>query len=297
MADLETQIRSLADRRFAATSPVTFVADSTTEDGTPSHETEIIMRSNETARPPRRWYILGAAAGLVAVAVVGIALFREDSDPPAPAATTPLVTSAATLPAVEPESIELTGVEGDATEAGAALAVITAAYDAFNAGDGLRWATARNAPETAPADLDDPLVQYVVALHAAGARYEVTSCDHQRFDDALGGDLGVDTRHKFLCDAKMVDEFTAAAGLDFDEEFTWTVAEGRVIDATSSFADLNILQEFMADLRDWVEREHPDIAFTAIERYNYPLAAEVPAVVQLVGEFVAVDDRYPLTGE
>jgi len=107
----------------------------------------------------------------------------------------------------------------------------------------------------------------------------------------------VDTRHKFLCDAKMLDGFTASAGLDFDEEFTWTVAEGRVIDATSSFADLNILQQFMSDLKEWVDREHPETPFTAIERYNYPLAAEVPAVLDLVDDFVAADDRYPLTDE
>lgn len=54
MTDLETQVRSLADRRFAATSPVAFVAKPPIDASRPSQETEIIMQSNDTVQTKRR---------------------------------------------------------------------------------------------------------------------------------------------------------------------------------------------------------------------------------------------------
>lgn len=93
----------------------------------------------------------------------------------------------------------------------------------------------------------------------------------------------------------MIDAFTAAAGVDFDEAFTWLVANGEVAHAVS-VADLTALRGFMTDLGEWVDSEHPDTAFTPIRFYNYPLADEVPAVMGLVAEFVASHDRWPSTG-
>lgn len=68
----------------------------------------------------------------------------------------------------------------------------------------------------------------------------------------------------------MVDEFTEAAGLDYDEEFSWTVADGAVIDATSSYESLNDLQDFMRTLDSWIEIEHPATPFTPSGWFNYP---------------------------
>ena len=133
------------------------------------------------------------------------------------------------------------------------------------------------------------------AAHAAGARYEVTSCEYDGFGESRGDLQGVDG-HRFTCRTKMIDQFTVAAGLDFDEVFTWTVTDGAIIDAVSTYADLNNLQLFMRLLDAWVESEHPGISFTAIEWWAYPRASEVPAVLGVVGEFVASNDAYPLDG-
>lgn len=95
MADLETQIRTLADRRYASTSAVTFTGEShlsphdRSQPGatTPIDGTETIMLSSNTTRPGRSWYLIGAAAALVAVVVVGVALVASDDDPAPPTAT------------------------------------------------------------------------------------------------------------------------------------------------------------------------------------------------------------------
>lgn len=306
MAELETQIRQLADRRFAATRVVPFTPDETQVaprtrlHGANTREvnrTETIkMRSTETVPPRRRRYLLGAAAAVIATSAIGIALVARDSDPtPTPPAdtdddsTTPLPT----LAPVGAVQVELTGADGNA-EAHEAFEVIVDAFEAFNRGDAMAWVAARAAPEAPPTDSDDYQVQYVEAAHAAGARYDVRSCEYDGFGESRGELRGVDG-HRFTCRTKLIDRFTEAAGLDYDEVFTLTVADGRIIDGTSTFADLNNMQLFMLLLDPWVEREHPEIAFTAIEWYGYPLASEVPAVLAVVDEFVASNDAYPFT--
>jgi hypothetical protein len=257
-------------------------------DGRPPHETEIIMRSNDTVQPSRRWYILGAAAGLIAIAVVAIGLAARDTDPPAPA-------PAATVPAPAPTPIELIGADGDA-EAIEAFEAIADAFEAFNTGDALGWATAREASGLDPTDPADSELEYVAAAHAAGARYDVSSCEYGGL--LSGGDEsdGSVTGHRFVCVTTMTDAFTTAAGIDFHERFKWLVADGRVVDAVSTHEDLTILRTFMNSLGTWVRNEHPDTAFTTIDFWNYPLADEVPAVLELIDEFVASDDRWPLAG-
>lgn len=291
MTDLETQVRALADRRFAATSPVIFDAGPDSDDERTTHETEIIMRSTDTVQPQnRRWYILGAAAGLMAIAVVAIALAVRDSDTPAPAATPP---APSTLPAPAAAPIELTGADGDA-EAIEAFEVIADAYEAFNTGDALGWATARaaSADQTEAAEVPDSELDYVAAAHAAGARYDVSSCEYGGFVS-----VGDQSGHRFECLTTMTDAFTTAAGIDFHERFRWLVADGRVIDAVSTHDDLTELQTFVGFFGSWVESEHPDIPFTKIDFWNYPLADEVPAVLDLVDEFLASTDRWPLAEE
>ncbi|MDJ0770614.1 MAG: hypothetical protein QNJ12_17605 [Ilumatobacter sp.] len=307
MADLEAQIRSLADRRFAATAAVEFAPDEQHDTprehnqvagAKPIDGTEFIMRSNETSQPPRRWYVLGAAAGLIALVVVGIALAARDDDPARPATTLPPATTPDTLPPVESVVVELAGADGNA-EAIEAFETVIEAYEAFNRGDGMGWSTAREGPSPPPADLDDPEVVFVAAAHAAGARYEVTSCAYEGLIEDLEASGGDETvgGHRFACQTKRNDAFSMAAGIDFDEEFGWTVANGQVVDAVSSFVDLNRLQSFMIQLHRWVASEHPETAFTAIEWYGYPLATEVPAVLDLMDEFLAASDVYPLTDE
>lgn len=302
MADLSTQIRLLADRRFAETEPVSFhpdapsglgVTNTRVDNAPPVRGTEMIMRSNETVQPRRRWYALGAAAGLVAVAVVGIAIFAGDDDLAEPAASPTLPADEPTLPGAAPTPIELIGADGKA-EAIEAFAVVEAAFEAFNRGDAMGWATARSAPGAPPSDPDDVELQYPAAAHAAGARYDVIACEYGGSRDvgAVGGDSVVD--HHFTCETKFMDAFTEAAGLDFDEEFDWTVADGRVVDATSTFGDRTILRTFMDGLRTWMAIEHPDTPYTEFRFYGYPTAAEVPAVLQLVDEFVAAHDEWPL---
>lgn len=89
MDDLETQVRALADRRFATTSPVKFTGQTHPPPNdrrnscaiTPIEGTEMTVHSNETTRPQRNWYLLGAAAALVAIVFVGIAFVASDNDP------------------------------------------------------------------------------------------------------------------------------------------------------------------------------------------------------------------------
>lgn len=285
MADLETQIRNLADRRFAHTEAVEFTpgemhfepqADTPIAATEPINGTDITMHANKNERPRRNWYLAGAAAALVAIAVVGIALVADNDDDSTPPAATPA-----------PVEVELTGAEGDA-ELMAAFQLILDGFDAFNRGDIV------GGPGEAP---DPSEIDYVEAAHAAGGRYEMLSCSYDgagvvegHVGSSVDGDL-------ITCQTKMVDEFTKAVGLDFDHEFTWAVADGAVLDSVSSYEDLNNMQFIMQMLDRWIEREHPEISFTPIEWYNYPQASEVPAVLEVVDEFVADIDFSEITSE
>lgn len=320
MADLETQIRALADRRFAETEPVSFTPDETADvrptplpvtNARPIDGTELIdMSSNGTSTQRGHRFTLAAVAGVIAIAVVGVALVDRDSDPAPPAATAaPLATVpppepeattppppttagvTATLPPAGPVDVEPAGADGNA-EANEAFAVVVEAFEAFNRGDALAWLAAAEAPEPPPTDLDDPEAEYVAAAHAAGARFEVLSCSYDGVRE-VGSVMG----HRFTCQTKFVDAFTNAAGLNYAKEFEWTVADGQMVDADSSeapnYADLTALRTFVGHLRSWMRTEHPDISFTMIRFYNYPLASEVPDVLPLLDEYVESSDVFP----
>lgn len=138
----------------------------------------------------------------------------------------------------------------------------------------------------------------ILAAHAAGARYDVPSCGYGGFGEFPvrgGGESdGPITGHRFVCVTTMTDAFTTAAGIDFRERFTWLVADGLVFDADSTDDDLTELRTFVGFLGGWVTSEHPDTPYTMIRFWNHPLADEVPAVLELVDEFVASDDRWPV---
>jgi len=138
----------------------------------------------------------------------------------------------------------------------------------------------------------------ILAAHAAGARYDVPSCGYGGFGEfpvrGSGESDGPITGHRFVCVTTMTDAFTTAAGIDFRERFTWLVADGLVIDAVSTDDDLTELRTFVGFVGGWVTSEHPDTPYTMIRFRNHPLADEVPAVLELVDEFVASDDRWPV---
>lgn len=278
---------SVADHRH----PISLMHGSNPiNDQQPQGGTEIRMRSNDVLPSRRRWPVIGVAAGLIAVAIVGVALAARDTDDPDP----PVVTEPAVTPTTSPTSpsIELRGAEGN-PEAVEAFDTVTAAFEAFNAGDG-------------PTDGDENERGYVAAAHAAGARYDVSHCDYDGLIEREPGLSRLGTvpavaGHQFTCVATMTDAFTTAAGIDFEEESTWLVADGIVIDAVSSYDSRTVLRTFMRNFGSWLEATYPEVGFpitaNRLHFYHYPVAADVPLALEYVDEFVAADDRWPISSD
>jgi DNA-directed RNA polymerase specialized sigma24 family protein len=226
-------------------------------------------REPDTARKRRwRWAVLSAAAAAVAVVVVvRVAASGTDAD------ANPV--------------FELRGADGN-DDAVAAFAAVYAAYDAFNSGDGLAWAVARAAPQTA-VEADE--LRFANSLMAAGARFSVVHCDYIGFDmhDVIGhpGYSPVEA-HRFDCVANRSDAFTTASHIELEQEFRWLVDRtGRVVDCRSDIPDGQALERFASNFMNWIEREHPE----AINRrehgwYSYPSAEDMPAALELLDDFV-----------
>jgi DNA-directed RNA polymerase specialized sigma24 family protein len=235
-----------------------------------------VDREPDTERKARwRWAVLSAAAVAVAVVVVvRIAASGTDTD-------------------ASPADIELRGADGN-DAAVAAFAAVNAAYDAFSSGDGLAWAVARAAPQTA---VEADYLRFADSLMASGARYSVEHCDYIGFDtfDVQGhpGYSPVEA-HQFYCVANMSDAFTTASRIEFQEEFRWLVdGAGRVVDCVSHEPNEQSLEPFTLSFTNWIEREHPEaIDSREIGWYNYPSAEDMPAALELLDDFIASDDRW-----
>lgn len=261
-----------------------------------SHGVEITMRSNDVSPSRRRhWPLLGVAAGLIAVTIVGVALAARDTDEPAPPVATAAPPPPTTSPA--PPSIELRGADGT-SGAVEAFATVSAAFEAFNTGDVVGWVIPVRADGSSQPPLDEDDLEYTRARHAAGASFENGSCNYE--------DLAADpppttpdavspaARHQFECSATYVDAFTIAAGIDAVEEYAFLVADdGTAVETYNSGPDIQ-LRVFMSAFGGWLASEHPDIATLSPA---YPIAADIPEALSLLDEFVAVDDRWPLTSE
>lgn len=268
-------------------------------DRQPSHDLEATMRSNDTPPSRRRWPLLGAAAGLIAVAIVGIVVAARDTDDPDP----PVATAPPPPPTLPAPSIELRGAD-DNPEAIEAFTAVSAAYDSFNAGDIEAWATStiEEGYETDPSDNE---FGYLLAARAAGAQYDIEYCDYVGLIEAdvapdEATEPNIVTGHAFDCAPTMADAFTDAAGINFVEEWRWLVTdEGLFVPDGGGFDSRLQLQEFMTDFWAWVAREHPDfrVEVSPYLFYLYPEPENVPRAVELLDDFVAADDRWPLTSE
>lgn len=243
-------------------------------------------------------------------AEIAIAVAARDNDEPAQPATTAPPTATAstgapttTLPSApttlpSAPTMELRGADGnpDAVEV---FGVISAAYEAFNTGDTLAFGILRSAPDL-EFEPGSPDVEYAASLKTVGARYTDVSCDYRGFVDieAAGSDSSTEpvAGHSFECFVTKIDPFTIAAGIDFVDGHSWSVADGKVLEAFTGSDSQELLQRFMRELATWIRNEHPESEYTPIRFWNYPVAGDIPAALELVDEFVAADDFWPLTG-
>lgn len=274
------------------------------DDGDPSQGMEITMRSNEIAPSRRRWPLLGTAAGLIVVVIVGVALAARDSDEPDPPVATVPPPSAPTTPPAPPP-VELQGAEGSPGAVGA-FATVSAAFEAFNAGDTAGWAIPVSAElNPDPDESGEPLdMDYETARLAAGGRFENGSCDYEPLaaDPAPGTEDGEGpiARHLFNCSVTYVDAFTIAAGIDAVEGYSFSVADdGTPVETFNSGPDVEV-RSFMISFVNWLDDEHPDLVASigaAGLPASHPSPEDVPEVLSLLDEFIAASERWPLTSE
>lgn len=252
---------------------------------TRQRSTEMQTQEETTGRtrqePRTRRLLVGiavAAAVLVAVGVtVGVALtLRTDgSTPPADQVTVP------------PEQ---------ATDQAEAVAVIEAAYAAFNAGDAEGWLSASQPQAVEPNELGLERGDVYAALHAAGHRIEVLQCFATRFGEWPGitddGD-GVATGHLVTCETKETNAFYGAAGIELISTSEWVINDGAVVgsDVEEDFGEADA---FALDFRNWLVLNHKDAAL-GYETFPwmFPKERSVPAALEYVDEFVESSPDWP----
>lgn len=282
-------------------------------DGDPStnesDEGELIMvdlqtRETDTGlshddKSQRRWIpyvVLAAAAVLLVVAAVSLFDGGEENT------TVDVVDSPD--PATD-QSIEL---DADAEEA---LAVVEAAFAAFNSGDMDTWALWR---EPGP-----PLVEEVPTGAdfdyelAVGSRLDVDQCTYRGFEEWRLPD-GPLTGHGIECAVTQTDSVLQDAGIELEMTYLWVIGEDPESSIGGSNEDWTAPIDFYTEFFNWLSVTYPDVfAATAVEEFRVPFDPDnpdpeagpivefipvpegVPTVLEYVDEFVAQSETYPLT--
>jgi len=112
------------------------------------------------------------------------------------------------------------------------------------------------------------------------------------------------TEGEFACPVRREDDFHGAAGLSLELELAAVVGESGLLDKLMSrsadpYADY---VAFRSAFRDWVEANHPDSAIRfypgqpqgSADTADLPEGGSMPAALELVDDFVAQSDAYPV---
>jgi hypothetical protein len=222
--------------------------------------------------PSRRLLIgLGvAAAVLLAVAVtVGVALALTTANPLPPANQVN-----------DPDAAE-------------AVAVVEAAYAAYNAGETEAWLAAVW-PQGFESNELVGFGEVYAASVAAGARVHTIDCVPHGFGDWLIGENGAAVAgQRVRCATEETNNFHIPAGLEATFVSAWVVADGIII-AFEAEDDFGESEAFNLEFRNWLARNHKEAALG----YNtfpwmFPKADSVPTALEYVDEFVQSSPDWP----
>ena len=197
-----------------------------------------------------------------------------------PAATTTTVPSTTTTTSLS------------AQEEAEALAMVEAAFEAFNSGDIEGWVAARGVREDGW--VRTARVPYTEALLAAGAHIEVEQCTSNGHGDLDGS--GAYVGYHIICDASESNLFYQAASIGEAVTFEWVVDEGEIIYSSADEADFDNWLAFNKDFKDWMQSSHADVfgemSFLVLTS-SFPSAESMPTALEYVEEFVSESEDWP----
>ncbi len=255
----------------------------------------------EPGHPRRRSRLLVAAAAFAGVLLVlgVVALVAGGGAEPAnPPATTAATTTAAPTTTVAPTTTAAPTTTSAPTTTVPSLSeaeareIVDSAFAAFNAGDFDTWLLWRERGATP--DPGSNTVQYILAVET---RIEVQDCTYRGFSE-----FRLDERtlgHGFDCATTMTDRLLEAAGIELQAIYNWVIGTDPESSQGGSNEDGDVEGEFYDAYHTWLVANHPDVAASMYvvggDDEGDILAASVPALLELVDEFVVQSDAYPLT--
>ena len=242
----------------------------------------------------KRWrgpIVAVAAFAAIILVVAAVALLAGDGSTEAPPATdAPTTTEAA------PTTTEaVTTTTRDPAEEEQALALVMAAFDAWNIGDAEAWATFRASSDTtAFGGPIDPLAldwetRHAGAMAAAGSRFQNIDCESRGWSSLAWFESASAVGWYFVCQTSRTDLYREPVGLSITERFDVVIGINNataVISDPVLVADQIGFEPFLVDFKTWLADTHPDVAETIVYiDHALPDAETASIALEYVEEF------------